>query len=130
MITGGPLKAVDPDASAAARLGADLRALRVERELTLIQLGDKIGFSAQYISGAELARATVSARFVAAGVVVVHGQNSRFDPQRVAGIARLRVGVLCVGASSVVPFGEALGGWLSVERSVRAVEVVVGQPCL
>lgn len=63
---GRPLKAVDPDASAAARLGADLRALRVERELTLSELGDKIGFSAQYISGAELARTTVSARFVAA----------------------------------------------------------------
>jgi transcriptional regulator with XRE-family HTH domain len=52
--------------SAAAKLGADLRALRVERELTLRELGDKIGFPAQYISGAELARTTVSARFVAA----------------------------------------------------------------
>jgi transcriptional regulator with XRE-family HTH domain len=66
MMAGRPLKVVDPDASAAARLGADLRALRVERELTLSELGDKIGFSAQYISGAELARTTVSARFVAA----------------------------------------------------------------
>jgi transcriptional regulator with XRE-family HTH domain len=66
MMRGRPLKAVDPDASAAAKLGADLRALRVERELTLTQLGDKIGFSTQYISGAELARTTVSARFVAA----------------------------------------------------------------
>jgi transcriptional regulator with XRE-family HTH domain len=66
MMAGRPPKAVDPDASAAAKLGADLRALRVERELTLNELGEKIGFSAQYISGAELARATVSARFVAA----------------------------------------------------------------
>jgi transcriptional regulator with XRE-family HTH domain len=66
MMPGRPLKAVDPDASAAAKLGADLRALRVERELTLTQLGDRIGFSVQYISGAELARTTVSARFVAA----------------------------------------------------------------
>jgi transcriptional regulator with XRE-family HTH domain len=66
MMAGRPPKAVDPDASAAAKLGADLRALRIERELTLTQLGDKIGFSAQYISGAELARTTVSARFVAA----------------------------------------------------------------
>jgi transcriptional regulator with XRE-family HTH domain len=66
MMRGRPLKAVDPDASAAAKLGADLRALRVERDLTLTQLGDKIGFSTQYISGAELARTTVSARFVAA----------------------------------------------------------------
>jgi transcriptional regulator with XRE-family HTH domain len=66
MMAGRPLKAVDPDASAAAKLGADLRVLRVQRELTLTQLGDKIGFSAQYISGAELARTTVSARFVAA----------------------------------------------------------------
>jgi transcriptional regulator with XRE-family HTH domain len=66
MMAGRPLKAVDPSASAAARLGADLRARRVERELTLSELGEKIGFSAQYISGAELARTTVSARFVAA----------------------------------------------------------------
>jgi transcriptional regulator with XRE-family HTH domain len=66
MMAGRPLKAVDPDASAAARVDTDLRVLRVERELTLSKLGDKIGFSAQYISGAELARTTVSARFVAA----------------------------------------------------------------
>jgi len=66
MMPGRPLKAVDPDASAAAKLGADLRARRVQCDLTLSQLGNKIGFSAQYISGAELARTTVSARFVAA----------------------------------------------------------------
>jgi transcriptional regulator with XRE-family HTH domain len=65
-MAGRPLKAVDRDASAAARLGADLRALRVERDLTLAELGDKISFSAQYISGAELAMTIVSARFVAA----------------------------------------------------------------
>jgi len=66
MMPGRPLKAVDPNASAAAKLGADLRARRVERDLTLTELGNKVGFSAQYISGAELARTTVSARFVAA----------------------------------------------------------------
>jgi hypothetical protein len=66
MMAGRPLKAVDPDASAAARLGAELRARRVERDLTLTRLGDKIGFSAQYISDAKLARTTVSARLVAA----------------------------------------------------------------
>ncbi|MGH2941949.1 MAG: helix-turn-helix domain-containing protein [Solirubrobacteraceae bacterium] len=65
-MTGRPLKRVDADASAAARLGAELRARRVERELTLTQLGDEIGFSAQYISGAELAKTAISARFVAA----------------------------------------------------------------
>lgn len=46
MMAGRPPKAVNPDASAAAKLGADLRALRVERELTLNELGEKIGFSA------------------------------------------------------------------------------------
>jgi transcriptional regulator with XRE-family HTH domain len=65
-VTGRPPKAVDPDASASARLGAELRARRAERKLTLAQLGDEVGFSAQYISGAELAKTTVSARFVAA----------------------------------------------------------------
>jgi DDE family transposase len=37
---------------------------------------------------------------------------------------------LGVGANSVVRFGEALGGWLSGECSLPAVEVVVGQPGL
>lgn len=60
-VTGRPLKAVDPGASAAAKLGAELRDRQVERALTLTQFGDEIGFSAQYISGAELARTTVSA---------------------------------------------------------------------
>jgi hypothetical protein len=43
-VTGRPPKPIDATASAAATLGAELRARRVERELTLTQLGEQIGF--------------------------------------------------------------------------------------
>lgn len=56
----------DPDASHAARLGAEIRALRQARGLTLQELATLIGFSPQHLSGVELATNPMSAPFVAA----------------------------------------------------------------
>jgi transcriptional regulator with XRE-family HTH domain len=63
---GRPPKAVDPDASCAARLGAELRACRMARGLTLQALSRRIGYTPQHISDAELAKSPVSEPFVAA----------------------------------------------------------------
>jgi transcriptional regulator with XRE-family HTH domain len=63
---GRPPNALDPDASHAARLGAEIRTLRQARGLTLEALGALIGFSAQHISEVERAKASVSEPFVAA----------------------------------------------------------------
>src|SRR5918998_4849981 len=63
---GRPPKRVDPDASHAARLGAELRARRVGRNLTLTDLASRIGYSAQHVSEVELANAVASESFVAA----------------------------------------------------------------
>jgi hypothetical protein len=63
---GRPSKALDPDASSAARLGAEIRARRVEQNLTLQALSRRIGYSPQHISDAELAKNPCSGWFVAA----------------------------------------------------------------
>jgi transcriptional regulator with XRE-family HTH domain len=63
---GRPLKPLNPDASHAARLGYEIRSRRVERDLTQAAFGAAIGFSAQQVSGVELAKAPPSAGFVAA----------------------------------------------------------------
>ncbi len=63
---GRPPKPVDPDASTAARLGAEIRARRQVKGLTLQALAAQIGFSSQHLSQAELAKATVSRSFVSA----------------------------------------------------------------
>jgi len=63
---GRPSKALDPDASSAARLGAEIRTRRIEQNLTLHELSRRIGYSPQHISEAELAKNPCSALFVAA----------------------------------------------------------------
>jgi transcriptional regulator with XRE-family HTH domain len=63
---GRPAQPLDPDASRAARLGAEIRARRQAQGLTLEALGELTGFSAQHISEAERAKAAVSSSFVAA----------------------------------------------------------------
>jgi len=63
---GRPPKPLNPDASSAARLGAALRARRLETGLTLEALAGLIGFSPQHVSQVELAQASVSGQFVAA----------------------------------------------------------------
>ena len=62
---GRPPKPLNPDASSAARLGAALRARRVENGLTLVKLAERIGYSPQHVSEVELAQASVSGSFVA-----------------------------------------------------------------
>ena len=66
MPRGRPPKAVDPNASSSARLGAEIRARRVARNLTLDRLSRRIGCTPQHISEVELAKTTVSRAFVEA----------------------------------------------------------------
>ncbi|MEA2224315.1 MAG: hypothetical protein QOH83_2691 [Solirubrobacteraceae bacterium] len=63
---GRPPKPLDPTASNAARLGAELRSRRLERDLTLEALAGRIGFTPQHVSEVELAKTSVSRPFVAA----------------------------------------------------------------
>jgi transcriptional regulator with XRE-family HTH domain len=63
---GRPPNPLDPSASRAARLGAEIRSRRQARGLTLEALAALIGFSAQHISEAERAKAPVSEPFVGA----------------------------------------------------------------
>ena len=53
---GRPLAPLEPSASAAARLGAELRGLRVADGLMLAGLSVRVGYSGQYISQVEHAR--------------------------------------------------------------------------
>jgi transcriptional regulator with XRE-family HTH domain len=63
---GRPPRRLDPDASQAARLGAEIRTRRQARGLTLEALAALIGFSPQHISEVELAKVPPSGPFVAA----------------------------------------------------------------
>jgi transcriptional regulator with XRE-family HTH domain len=60
------LNPVDPNASAAAALGAAIRALRIERGWTLEVLGRKINYTPQHVSAAEHAKGSFSRAFIAA----------------------------------------------------------------
>ncbi|MGI9100379.1 MAG: helix-turn-helix domain-containing protein [Solirubrobacteraceae bacterium] len=66
MPVGRPPKPIDPNASAGAALGAEIRARRTACDLTLEALGRRIGYSPQYISDAELAKCPVSEPFIGA----------------------------------------------------------------
>jgi transcriptional regulator with XRE-family HTH domain len=61
---GRPPGRLEPSASAAARLGAELRGLRAASDLTLAGLSVRIGYSAQYISQVEHGRTAPSETFV------------------------------------------------------------------
>jgi transcriptional regulator with XRE-family HTH domain len=76
---GRPPKPLDPDASHAARLGAEIRARRLERALTLEALAEKIGFTPQHVSEVELAKASVSRPFVAACDRALDAQGSLLE---------------------------------------------------
>ena len=63
---GRPLKPLDPDATMASWLGAELRARRVARDLTQQALGDLIGYSPQHVSEVERARTAPAQPFIVA----------------------------------------------------------------
>lgn len=66
MSRGRPPKPIDPDESAAARLGYEIRARRLERGLTQEGLARLTNYTLSHISGAELSRTPVSGHFVSA----------------------------------------------------------------
>jgi transcriptional regulator with XRE-family HTH domain len=65
-LRGRPPKPLDPTASHAARLGAEIRERRLAKGLTQQALGELIGCSAQQVSTVEHAQGPVSRRFVRA----------------------------------------------------------------
>ncbi len=76
---GRPPKPLDPNASNAARLGAELRTRRLERDLTLEALAGQIGFTPQHVSEVELAKTSVSRAFVAACDRELEAQGSLLE---------------------------------------------------
>jgi transcriptional regulator with XRE-family HTH domain len=83
MPAGRPPNPLNPDASAAAKLGAAIRDARVAEGLTLEALGGRIGYTPQHISAAEQAKSSLSKRFVAAldDALSMNGQLLRlFEP--------------------------------------------------
>jgi transcriptional regulator with XRE-family HTH domain len=63
---GRPPNPLDPGASHAARLGAEIRARRTNAGLTLEALADRVGCSPQHISEVERAKTTPAVAFVTA----------------------------------------------------------------
>jgi len=76
---GRPLKPLNPDASHAARLGAEMRQWRVARRLTLQELGDLVGCSPQQVSSVEHAKATASGPFVRACDAALQAEGALED---------------------------------------------------
>jgi transcriptional regulator with XRE-family HTH domain len=62
---GRPPASLDPDASHAARLGAELRERRQARGSTLQAFGARVGYSVQHVSDVERANTPASATFIA-----------------------------------------------------------------
>jgi transcriptional regulator with XRE-family HTH domain len=60
-------------------LGAEIRARRLERNLTLEALAEQIGFTPQHVSEVELAKASVSRPFVAACDRALEAQGSLLE---------------------------------------------------
>jgi transcriptional regulator with XRE-family HTH domain len=63
---GRPPSRLDPDGSATARLGAEIRRLREARRLTIVALARLIGYSPSFISDVENGNKTRSRQFVEA----------------------------------------------------------------
>jgi transcriptional regulator with XRE-family HTH domain len=63
---GRPPRRLDPDGSATARLGAELRRLRIARRLTIAALARLVGYSPSFISDVEHGNKTRSRQFVEA----------------------------------------------------------------
>jgi transcriptional regulator with XRE-family HTH domain len=76
---GRPPKPLDPNASNAARLGAEIRSRRLERGLTLEALAELVGFTPQHISEVERAKASVSNPFLAACDKALEAEGSLLE---------------------------------------------------
>jgi transcriptional regulator with XRE-family HTH domain len=76
---GRPPKPLDPSASNAAHLGAEIRSRRLDRGLTLEGLAELIGFTPQHISEVERAKASVSSAFLAACDHALEAQGSLLE---------------------------------------------------
>jgi len=63
---GRPSRRLDPDGSATARLGAEIRRLREARRLTIAALARLVGYSPSFISDVENGNKTRSRQFVEA----------------------------------------------------------------
>jgi transcriptional regulator with XRE-family HTH domain len=89
---GRPPKPLDPDASSAARLGAELRVHREAKSLTLQALSKRINYSPQHISMVEHGRSTATEPFVRAcdGELDADGALMRLLPDVVLEHARIR----------------------------------------
>jgi DNA-binding XRE family transcriptional regulator len=66
LLRGRPPNQLDPSSSAAARFGAELRALRLDAGLTITALAKLIGFSTTRISEVENGKGKLSREFVEA----------------------------------------------------------------
>jgi transcriptional regulator with XRE-family HTH domain len=76
---GRPLSPLNPDASCVARLGAEIRAYRLKRELTQQALGKLISSTPQYISEVERAKTLPTQPFVAACDAALKADGALLD---------------------------------------------------
>ncbi|HEY6423536.1 MAG TPA: helix-turn-helix transcriptional regulator [Pseudonocardiaceae bacterium] len=89
---GRPPKITDPASSAAAALGAELRRLRIDRGLTLGQLGRLVGYSGQHLGAVERGTAVPSEVVVSAcdAAVLANGRLVSMLPAAIREQARVR----------------------------------------
>jgi transcriptional regulator with XRE-family HTH domain len=89
---GRPPKVIDSACSAAAALGAELRRLRIERGLTLGQLGRLVGYSVQHLGAVERGTAVPSELVVSAcdAALSANGRLMSMLPAAIREQARVR----------------------------------------
>ncbi|PZS23737.1 MAG: hypothetical protein DLM61_23605 [Pseudonocardiales bacterium] len=89
---GRPPKITDPASSAVAALGAELRRLRIDRGLTLGQLGRLVGYSWQHLGAVERGTAVPSEVVVTAcdAAVLANGRLVSMLPTAIREQARVR----------------------------------------
>lgn len=89
---GRPAQVIDSASSAAAALGAELRRLRIDRGLTLAQLGRLVGYSWQHLGAIERGSAVPSEVVVAAcdAAVLANGRLLSLLPAVIREQARVR----------------------------------------
>jgi DNA-binding XRE family transcriptional regulator len=89
---GRPAKITDPASSAVAALGAELRRFRIDRGLTLGQLGRLVGYSGQHLGAIERGSAVPSEVVVSAcdAAVLANGRLVSMLPAVIREQARVR----------------------------------------